>query len=223
MNGIHIVNMVHGMNIEMTRRERNRAARLAEILACGMAIVEKDGLDALTIQRLAREMDWAVGAVYRYFPSKNALVEALETQAVNGIREALEDERNLARAAGATADQTLRRLARRYYDVSLVRPEAFRLVSLMLGDPKPLLPDEEAVTVMEAVMPLLREVAALVQQAQSDGDLTPGDPMERTVLFWLGVHGAVQTAKLYPVPRDHKVSPSQDVLLHRKQKKKSFQ
>ncbi|MEL6182651.1 MAG: TetR family transcriptional regulator, partial [Myxococcota bacterium] len=67
----------------MTRRELKRKARREEMLHAAMSIVVNEGVSALTIARLARELDAAVGALYRYFESKQALITALQRQAID--------------------------------------------------------------------------------------------------------------------------------------------
>ena len=46
------------------RVARNRARRSAEFLDVALRIVAEEGLDALTMARLADEVDTAIGAVY---------------------------------------------------------------------------------------------------------------------------------------------------------------
>jgi AcrR family transcriptional regulator len=58
------------------RRERNRR----QILDSAFALVADGGLDALTINGLARAVDYTPGALYRYFPSRDALVVALQLE-----------------------------------------------------------------------------------------------------------------------------------------------
>ena len=52
-----------------------------------MMIVTTEGIDALTMARLASELDAAIGAVYRYFPSKGALVAQIQGQAIELLSE----------------------------------------------------------------------------------------------------------------------------------------
>jgi AcrR family transcriptional regulator len=184
------------------RRERTRLERLAEIRAAGLKILEREGLDALTIARLAKEMEWAVGALYRYFPSKEALLADLEREVIALFRASLAQsaentERDLdGRSDGVAALVLLKRSARHYVALSRHRTEAFRLISLLMGDPRPHLSAEHGKEVMQTFVPLLRDVERLFQRAFKTGALRPGDSMRRTTLYWLSVHGVVQAGKL---------------------------
>src|SRR3954463_12469328 len=63
----------------MNRRERLRAQTFQEIEDSSFAIIDADGVHALSIAALARSMAMSAPAVYRYFPSRDALVANLIT------------------------------------------------------------------------------------------------------------------------------------------------
>src|SRR5262245_2488753 len=68
------------------RVARNRQRRIAAFLAAGQHIVTEEGIEALTMSRLASELDTAVGAVYRYFGSKGDLMAAIEERAIGELQ-----------------------------------------------------------------------------------------------------------------------------------------
>ncbi|MCX7620624.1 MAG: TetR/AcrR family transcriptional regulator [Acidimicrobiales bacterium] len=76
------MNMVHLRVVPDDRRERTREKKRARMLAAASRIIDRDGLNGVTIKALAEELDCAVGTVYLYFPSKAALIAALEADAV---------------------------------------------------------------------------------------------------------------------------------------------
>ena len=48
--------------------------RRAELAEAVWRVLEMDGLEGLTMRRIAQEASWSVGAVAHYFPSKDALL-----------------------------------------------------------------------------------------------------------------------------------------------------
>jgi AcrR family transcriptional regulator len=86
----------------MSRRERLRAQTLHEIEDASFAIIDEDGVHALSIAALARNMTMSAPAVYRYFTSRDALVAHLITlsyeQLVAAMSQALEGSRRAPRA-----------------------------------------------------------------------------------------------------------------------------
>src|SRR5690606_12964446 len=67
------------------RRERNRLARHRSFLDAALRIATDEGVHRLTMQRLADEVDAAVGTVYTYFPSKGALLAEVQREAVDRL------------------------------------------------------------------------------------------------------------------------------------------
>ncbi|HXD68048.1 MAG TPA: TetR/AcrR family transcriptional regulator [Solirubrobacteraceae bacterium] len=54
--------------------------RLRRVLDAADEVLARDGADAFTTTRIARAAGVPVGSVYRYFPDKEAIVEALATR-----------------------------------------------------------------------------------------------------------------------------------------------
>ena len=71
-------------------RQERRVARTRELLDAAMDLVVEDGMAGLTIGSLAERVEAAVGAIYRYFPSKTALITALQVRAVEELREVVD-------------------------------------------------------------------------------------------------------------------------------------
>jgi AcrR family transcriptional regulator len=58
------------------RQARSRA-RLAQILAAADAILTADGVEALTVRRIAERAGVPVGTLYQFFPDKGSVVDAV--------------------------------------------------------------------------------------------------------------------------------------------------
>jgi AcrR family transcriptional regulator len=71
----------------MPRRAEADASRLSRerILETALAVVEADGLEALSMRRLAQELDVWPMSLYRYFQDKDALLDALAGAVANEI------------------------------------------------------------------------------------------------------------------------------------------
>lgn len=58
------------------RQARSRA-RVAQILAAADAILSTDGVEALTVRRIAERAGVPVGSLYQFFPDKGSVVDAV--------------------------------------------------------------------------------------------------------------------------------------------------
>ena len=180
-------------------RERNRLDRHRSYLRAALRLVFAEGLDALTMQRLAAEVGAAVGSVYTYFPSKGALVAEVQ-------REAIERLATSAAVLGAEvdravigADDDVALLApvvafgRFWLTASGTYPEEMQLLLLLLSDVTESVPAEEAGRVVPAAMRLLGLAEARLDAAAGANALDGSAGADRrTIALAAALTGCVQ-------------------------------
>ena len=64
------------------RRTRKREERRSRLLDLAADLVERDGVDGVTMTALAESADYAPASLYTYFPSRSALLAALQQRAL---------------------------------------------------------------------------------------------------------------------------------------------
>ncbi len=199
MNDIHYMSVTEIKQMS-PRRARKRQARIESILQAALDLATEDGLDRLTTHRLADRLDLVVGALYRYFPSKEALITALEVKAIReyGVelskawREAV--ELPLEGAVGALAPIVT--LGVVYQRLMQEQPAHFHLINLVVANPKSVLPLAEAEKVLGVMHSLFMDLAGPFDAAIEAGALAPGLGTERIILFWSSTMGVLQVSKL---------------------------
>lgn len=72
------------------RRERERNRHRQEILDAARKVMAARGIEGMTVEEVAREAEFAVGSVYRYFRSKEELLEILLVDLAQPLLEELE-------------------------------------------------------------------------------------------------------------------------------------
>lgn len=185
-------------------RARRRAETLQELLDRAEQVVLAEGLEALSMHRLAAEHGVRVAALYRYWPSKDALLGALLARTVERVGEkvalvpAWTDE--VARRARYDGRQRallhVARLGAVYVELSRERPETTALMTHFLAPARTVHePAPDAPLFVHGVA-LLREVASALAAAGEVGALAEGDPFERAALLWSSLHGLVAASKL---------------------------
>lgn len=95
----------------------------AALVSEGVALVESEGVDALSLREVARRAGVSPTAVYRHFPDKRALVGALAAEALRRLGEA---QRDAAEAAGG-GPAGFSATGRAYVRFALANPGLFRL------------------------------------------------------------------------------------------------
>jgi AcrR family transcriptional regulator len=117
--------------ITISRRERLRTATVAEIKALARRLLVDGGPQAISLRAIARDMGMTAGALYRYFPSLDALVLGLAEDLYDELREAIEAARD---ATDGPALERLGAMARALRAWSVANPAEF---GLMFGNPVP--------------------------------------------------------------------------------------
>ncbi|MGW8883454.1 TetR/AcrR family transcriptional regulator [Streptomyces sp. NPDC055749] len=162
------------------RRHRGRLSR-DRVLATALALVDREGLPALSMRRLAAELGVESMALYRYTPGKDALLDGLVEAFHRELQEALEEEPEseaqgpgTATTAGWRSD--LHRTVRETYRVSLRHPQVVPLLATrMLAVPLSRLPP--------SVLRAQERMLALLAHADLDARRT--QLLYRSVTAWV--------------------------------------
>lgn len=190
------------------RRERTRILKHRSYLRVALRIVTEEGLEALTMARLATEADAAVGTVYGYFPSKAALVAEVQREAIETLARSyllsstrLEDRLTAASAGRSRPDEATIALTRllgfvRFWIAAFEAfPQEAGLNAMLLSHPGDKNP-EDAARVVPAALHLLDQARARLDEAADAGGLHPGDSTERVVTLAAAVTGVIQVDSL---------------------------
>lgn len=168
------------------RRERERTALRQKIIDKGREILVSEGHAALTMRRLADEIEYTPGALYVHFADKETLVRAIcHTDFL-----AFAKNFSIAMKVG-DAIERLRQLARSYARFALEHPAQYRILFVL--DPTAGMKD---MSLIERGNPEEDAYAALelaIQKAIEDGHF-PGyreRPHLLAQTFWAGLHGVV--------------------------------
>lgn len=113
-----------------TRRERHRAATSCEIKQTARRLVVTNGPSAISLRAIARELGMSAAALYRYFPSLEALVAEVCADVYDDLRAAV----TAAGQPETSAAAQLIAMARGFRRWSIGHPQEF---ALLFGTPVP--------------------------------------------------------------------------------------
>lgn len=187
------------------KRERNRLERHRSFLRTARAVVAAEGLEALTMQRLAVENDCAVGTAYTYFPSKSALVAELQREAIETLTESYllfraRFEGSIAAAETSAPVVALAHLVGfgRFWVATFdTFPEEARFLQLLMSEPgTSVITDDDISRVLPSATRLLDHARTAFKQAATIGVLEPGDAMERTIVLAAALNGMLLLDRL---------------------------
>lgn len=183
------------------KRDLNRRKRVQDLVDAGLLLFLARGIEAVTIDEVAREAGMAKGNFYRYFRDKADLVEAVVEPVVSSTRHALQecdaqlhDAADRNQAVGAYAQ-----LGNRLIGALAMYPDAMCLYLQERRAP--------ATTARQAISDLATELddrAMKLSQIASDRDfVNVSDPRVSA----LAVLGAVEALALASVRKQIEMDP----------------
>lgn len=175
-----------------TARDRARAELTAEILATARRHVTDVGASSLSLRAVSRDLGMASSALYRYFPSRDALLTRLIIEAYDALGEACETA-----DARCARDDLLGRWRAVTHEVrawALANPHEYALV---YGSP---IPGYAAPT--DTIDPAGR-VARLLIQLLFDIEASGAADPPLTAPIPASLRAQIQTVAEGPLPVDH--------------------
>ncbi len=197
-----IANVIQAPVARADRRSRRRHLRTERVLDAAMQLLATHGLEGLTLHRLAAQLGYVTTALYRYFDSKDELLAALQRRTIEELHQRFRDEQSqlVDQPSGLSpAEHALLGLLAAgdfYLSLPSSLPERFRLVSLLLGDPRTLIERGAALGSAQALIDFLGDVRELFERAAEHGALEPGPAFDRTLGYWSALHGVTTLDKL---------------------------
>lgn len=161
------------------RRQRTASAQVsAALLNAAQAVLDRSGAAGVTIRAVAAEANVAPMSVYNRFGSKEALLVALATRALDGLGAAIDTP------PSAEPVERLRQACRSYRSYALSHPARYLLI-FAIGSP---LEDQASAPAVHGR--LVFDVLVELIRAVTGGE-PAADPVEAAQAVWAAVHGAV--------------------------------
>ena len=111
------------------RKGRQRAERESRIIAAARVIAEREGWGAVTVRRLADEIEYSQPVLYSHFENRDAIVAAVAIEGFREIAAALAD--SVRRSSGRRA---LERIAMAYVDFAIKQPALYEAMFVLPTD-----------------------------------------------------------------------------------------
>jgi AcrR family transcriptional regulator len=206
------LNVVQLSVVSNDRRQRTRDAKRLRYLGAASRIIDRDGLAGVTMQAVADELDCAIGTIYTYFPSKAALVAALQQEAVDTLRASYLTARQgwdafLDRDDTEPVDDDVAHLVQLLafgaflVAASVVFADEFHLQRLLLSEPVGRDEAEETRQALPVLERLFDPPRALLAEAVAARVLDAGDATERVVRWLAALNGVLLLDNLAPLDR----------------------
>jgi AcrR family transcriptional regulator len=185
--------------VSLDRRQRRRLETIEEVLDRAAEIMTEQGVAGLSVGEIARRMGIRPPSLYVYFPSKNALYDALFARGARALLDAIEQER-AGLPAGLTLEEQLLAAGRGFVSWCVRHPAYSQL---LLWRPVPgFAPSAEAYAPALRIIELGLEWLAELQ----DRGLIRGDAsVEEAMRDWTVLTSGVVSQQLSNAPDEDPV------------------
>jgi TetR/AcrR family transcriptional regulator len=174
------------------RREREREQRKTQILDTARALLLEKGLNATSINQIAKRSELSVGAIYFYYKSKEDLYAALQ---VEGLELLAQMNRQVGQGE-SLPDEKIRKLASVYLRFSEDHKNYFDIINYFLTSPEPIFSPELKAKIDEHGKDSLFFLAEAIREGIQGGLFKTGDPRRQAIILWSTLHGIIQMKKL---------------------------
>ncbi|WP_266168769.1 TetR/AcrR family transcriptional regulator [Dyella subtropica] len=160
-----------------------RLTTAEKILRAAHKLFERGGADAVTMRRVAEAVGITPMAIYRHFPTRDALLKRLSDDSFNAVAHEWE-----ARRAGHPDVLTrLMALAEPYLDYALAHPHLFDHAFSVRRDDARRYPED----FRAGLSPTFNVALAAVIEGMAKGVLKQDDPHDVTMALWAQQHGLI--------------------------------
>ena len=176
----------------MGKREEQKEWRRQQILFCSLDLFVRRGYGSTTVRDIAQKADMSVGLLFHYFPTKQAVLEAILDMAQGGVAAMtallylpIEPIERFQRIAEATFDA---------FGQSPITTSIFMLVNQTLSSdwaPEAVKHKTNSLSAMEQTIPVIVE-------GQRTGSIKPGDPAALSLAFWGAIQGIAEGLVCFP-------------------------
>jgi AcrR family transcriptional regulator len=171
------------------RRQREKQATREGILRAARTIAKAEGWDAVTIRRVAAEIEYTPPVIYEYFPGKIDILAELQQEGFQVLAQQMQSAKDKNRDSADRTDGLLA-MGDAYWRFAHEQPE---LYNLMHGSESAAIPEEKTLAGANQTAAVFQE--ALGDWAKSEGSsLTDTD--SAVELAWALLHGMISVEML---------------------------
>lgn len=173
------------------RKSRERQARRRQIIDAARSLLFEKGLQATSINQIAKRAELAVGTIYFYYASKEELFAELQVEGLTLLME------KIRRASSPVRDpkERLRSMAMAYYDFSRDHKDYFDIINYFLSTPNILLSSDYKQRVDQRTERILAFINATLSQGVNERVFGEHAEESHGVLLLASFHGLMQFRK----------------------------
>jgi len=174
------------------RREREREQRKSHILDTARALLMEKGLNATSINQIAKRSELSIGAIYFYFKDKEEIFAALQVEGLDLLGQSIRK----AMKKGFSPEERIRAIAAAYLQFSEKHKNYFDIINYFLTSPGTIFPPDLKNEIDSHGNASIFLLAQAVSEGIDAGAFKTVDPRRQAIILWSVFNGIIQLKKL---------------------------
>jgi AcrR family transcriptional regulator len=174
------------------RREREREQRKSDILDAARSLLLEKGLNATSINKIAKRAELSVGAIYFYFKDKEELFAALQVEGLELLHQTIHQSVD----SESLPEEKVRSIALAYLRFSEEHKNYFDIINYFLASPETIFPPDLKNKIDSHGNASIFTLTAAIREGIDRGYFKALDPRRQAIILWSAFHGMIQLKKL---------------------------
>lgn len=174
------------------RRQREKQLRKDHILDTARTLLFKKGINATTMNQIARNAELSVGTLYLYFKNKEDIYAALQEEGLDVLFENI----SAVEATNLSPQEKLEKMALTYLDFSEQHRKYYEIINYFLTSPDVVFPPHLKERIDEHGNRILAVIEGVLQLHLPGDQHDRGTLRRAALIFWSTIHGMLQFRKL---------------------------
>ncbi len=175
------------------RRLREKQERRRQILDASRQLLITRGLEAISINLIAKEAEIGVGTIYFHFKNKDEILAAIQAEGLSILHTDVEKIANSSQAI----DEKLKNIAFAYLAFSEKQKFYFDIINYFLSAPEVIFTPELKERIDLAGFEIISLITAVIEDGQKQNKFPDEvQPDKVAIAFWGAVHGWILLKKM---------------------------
>jgi TetR/AcrR family transcriptional regulator len=174
------------------RREREKLERKKQILDAARTLLLDKGLQATSINRIAKVAELGVATLYSYYKNKEDIYVALQEEGLSLLYSKIKE----AARKGKTPSDKIKKMALAYYQFSEVQKDYFDVINYFLTAPRVIFSQGKKTLVDLLGDKILSELKEAIDKGSQEGVYQKVNTTRSALVFWAALNGLIQFKKM---------------------------
>ncbi len=179
------------MGIE-ERRKREREQRKKDILDAARTLLFEQGIQATSVNAIAKKSELSIGTIYFYFKNKEEIYAALQEEGLETLYSMVTFEKKKK----SSPEDRLLNSAMAYLDFSRQHKNYFDVINFFITSPGTYFGSDLMTRIHSKGSSILAYIEAIIKEGKQKDTFNETSPDRYAIFFWASLHGLILMKKM---------------------------